>query len=449
MARVNVRVAIAVGALGAAAPAGAQSSAPASKPAAAVAADEELLRTVEEIRGLKRLREIERVVLEPKEFLEEVRRVLRTTLDVGETVGSLRSLEFVGLVPHAKFDVRAHADHGAEAYAGVYDPTTKRVIALRADNGELDRWVLAHELCHAIDDQYFDFDRVLRSRSFDERFAASCVIEGNAMLVASALPSVPKREGQPATTGGPTTPSGPPPDVARSPYASFLKLQDFVLEPYFGGPAFLSFHPADASPAALERYPRDAVGKAFSAWPRSSEHILHPEKYWVAELRDDPVPVRLPDLTSVLGAGWSSSYENVFGEMTVAIMTAGELSTSSSRASRLMDQVAAPTPAQVAQALRTPNTPASEGCGGDRFALWEHAGSGASLLVWGSVWDTEKDAEEMERALPKVEGVDVLASRKGERLAVTFARGAVDRARVDAARTAVLESVPPRGRRRP
>jgi hypothetical protein len=126
----------------------------------------------------------------------------------------------------------------------------------------------------------------------------------------------------------------------------------------------------------------DAVDAAYKDPPVSTEQIMHPEKYIE---RDDPTPVKLPDLKATLGTGWSVIDENTVGELQTAVLLANlkpgqglNMTTGS------LD-------------LPEAATNAAAGWDGDQYALW---GKGdQEVLVWQSVWDSEQDAVAFSRAL--------------------------------------------------
>src|SRR5439155_16288511 len=59
-----------------------------------------------------------------------------------------------------------------------------------------------------------------------------------------------------------------------------------------------------------------AVAQAFANPPRSTEQVLHPVKYVAG---DEPVQVRLPNLSAALGGGWRALAEDTLGELYMRI----------------------------------------------------------------------------------------------------------------------------------
>jgi hypothetical protein len=171
-----------------------------------------------------------------------------------------------------------------------------------------------------------------------------------------------------------------------------------LLGPYLLGLSFL----LRGRPSALaEGFPRGDVNAAWERPPRSSEQILHPEKYWDAAKRDAPKRVAIPDPTRALGQGWTRAGSGILGELTIGSL------------------VGAPTPDASAIGAGTPaeswTSAAASGWGGDRFELWTKGDAAVALL--GTVWDTERDAEEFEQALPR-DRAGFTARRSGRKVGV-------------------------------
>jgi hypothetical protein len=110
-----------------------------------------------------------------------------------------------------------------------------------------------------------------------------------------------------------------------------------------------------------------AVSAAYKELPQSTEQILHVEKYLA---REAPVKVELADLSSAFGAGWRRIDSDVNGEWGYYLV---------------LDQFLKDDKHSRA---------AAAGWAGDRYALYEHARTGATALSHVAVWDTEQDAQE-------------------------------------------------------
>jgi hypothetical protein len=119
------------------------------------------------------------------------------------------------------------------------------------------------------------------------------------------------------------------------------------------------------------------VNRAYAELPSSTEQILHPERYLA---REAPVPVAPQPLEAALGSEWSPLASNSLGEwMTYLLLGYG-----ADQAAQLPDDVA---------------RRAADGWGGDRYQVYYHEPSQASVLVARWVWDSSGDATEFAQAM--------------------------------------------------
>ncbi len=185
---------------------------------------------------------------------------------------------------------------------GYYDPETGDLVYL--GSGSLDfseRFTLAHELTHALDDQTFDLTRLdpLTTHCMDERAQAALgLVEGSAQYFAAVavaqspsidLGDVLKALAQSADTGN------PPPGVPQFVF-------DQQLWPYTAGESFVA--------SLIGSGGTGAVDHAFEHFPVSTEQVIDPSTYPV----ETPVPVAIPDLTGALGPAWGDLDAMTIGE---------------------------------------------------------------------------------------------------------------------------------------
>jgi uncharacterized membrane protein len=219
--------------------------------------------------------------------------------------------------------------------------------------------VLAHELRHALQDQYAPLHDELPDSigDFDDRrLAFLSLLEGDATLVMERF--VRQRLGALAPGAGDEAAAG---EEAQSLGAAGLAdvpgappvVRDQLVQPYLAGVSFARAVWARSGPEAL----RDAWGNP----PVSMEQVLHPERYFAGEV---PRTVS-PSVTAPSGARVLS--DGVLGELFLRTL--------------LGDGAEA----------------AAEGWGGDSWRLWDVGGRTA--LAWRSEWDTTRDADEFWAAL--------------------------------------------------
>ncbi|HSD29321.1 MAG TPA: hypothetical protein VLL75_18605 [Vicinamibacteria bacterium] len=301
----------------------------------------------------------------PIDFLkrEELAAYLRDVFDAEYTPEQARVderfLRAFDLLPPGT-DLRAlRARVLEENVAGFYDerPGKRRLYAVSEDRtfSPMNQVVLAHELRHALQDQYQPLDSFLDedvSDFDDRRLAFTSLLEGDATLVMErfvrlrlgALGVPVGAETDPAALGAPglfEVPGAPP--VVR----------DQLVEPYLAGLSFARAVWTRGGPTAM----RDA----WKDPPASTEQVLHPDKYFDGE---SPRRVR-PSVPAPPGSRLVA--EGVLGELLLRTL------------------------------VEEGGGPATEGWAGDSWRLWDVRGRTA--LAWRSEWDTPQDAAEFRAAL--------------------------------------------------
>jgi hypothetical protein len=204
---------------------------------------------------------------------------------------------------------KAYRAFAAGEVVGFYDPETGELVYLgTGDLGFAERFTLAHELTHALDDQVFDLKRLdaMSAACQDERSEAALgLVEGSAQYFAAVTvaqdPQIDLTDllaslDDAATSG--VTPEGVPPFV-----------DTLELWPYVAGESFV---------AGLAGEGTDAVDAAFRRFPVSTEQVIHPETYPT----DRPRAVTIPDLTPALGRRWGDLDAMTVGEEWLRAMLA-------------------------------------------------------------------------------------------------------------------------------
>ncbi len=298
-------------------------------------------------------------------------------------------LRMVGLIP-PKCDLRqTFLDVLLNQIGGFYDPQSKTFFMLQRDGTDygplLNRTLVAHELTHALDDQYVDLEKLAfdPDLSEDAALAAGAVIEGSATALmtrymtkamqsgdfdAGELAEVQAREMERSE-----------PLLKAPPYFSALIAQ------YLCGMFFVLR--GDIAGLVGEGNESENVLAALKDPPRSTEQILHPEKYWQRAHRDEPIVVDDAQLAGLLERdGWKVLYRNTIGELLCALLAVD--------AQRPLDLIAAGSPAYWTNEAAT-------GWGGDRFFLLSRKPDAAHAEalaeprgVWITAWDSAQDRDE-------------------------------------------------------
>jgi hypothetical protein len=196
-----------------------------------------------------------------------------------------RAWQTIGVIPAGTSLLAALLKFQTGEVAGFYDPDKGRLVYIGTTQLDLiQKFTLAHELTHAIDDQHFNLRRLEafdRSCSDEHEMAALGAVEGSAQYFATqVLQRFPDDLPLGNTDGGGSLDGVPP----------FLTALE--LWPYTAGQAFITALDARGGLAA--------VNQAIRHLPSSTEQVMHPELY----PNDTPQPVDVANLGRKLGAGW-------------------------------------------------------------------------------------------------------------------------------------------------
>ena len=326
---------------------------------AAVMADQ-IIAEIGALRGLKPLQPIKSGAKSRKEIEAMVIQNFNEEMTPEEFDADKKMLVAFGLIPkdfqYREFMVKLLT----EQIAGFYDPKKKELNLADWNSLDLQKPVMAHELTHALQDQYFDLRRFEKTPKGegDYEMAIHVLIEGDATalmleymikpmgLTLSKLPMAAVTQvNQQMNSSGME-------QLEKAPKV----IRESLLFPYGQGLNFAY--------ELVKARGWEGVSKAFKELPQSTEQVLHFEKY---EKQETPIKVQLADALPVLGAGWKRISLDVNGEFGYRVILSEFLSRSEA------DQAAA-------------------GWGGDQYAVYEN--NGAVVLAHLSVWDTVKDTDE-------------------------------------------------------
>jgi len=267
------------------------------------------------------------------------------------TAGDEATLKLLQLIPGGLDYVRFTDDLLAEQVEGFYDPKTKQLVVGDDTGGTISpvaKVALAHEMDHALTDQYFDFGT--KTQALDdadrqeEAFAFTSLIEGDAVLLQTLWARKYLSPREMAAVAGPE--AGGSAVFDRAP--KFLKDSlsfpytfglDFVLSLYRNG----GFAPVNA---------------AYRRPPVSTTQILHPRTY---ETDRGWSPPPLPAIDR--GTGCSPVRSGTLGEYEMAEL--------------LSDQI---DPGDA--------TDAAAGWSGDSFAVVRCS----AALGLAEIWDSDTNA---------------------------------------------------------
>jgi hypothetical protein len=282
----------------------------------------------------------------------------------------------LGLIPRGRDMLTGYLDLAEKDVLGYYEPGSKTFFLLSHVSADEVRSVMAHELTHALEDQYFDLRALDKQASGDgdRAIALTAVIEGSAMGVMIAY----------ANRHGGMQKAKEEFEKNEQQRAARVKLapsftQRSLLLPYTLGFTFLlrgkpwEWH--------YDGMRLSDIDQAYAKPPFSTRQILHPEQYWVGRTPTTTAPLKFPDLSSVLGAGWSKVAMGSIGELGCAVLTGAKLDLDSP---------------EVLLPSRWTNK-ASTGLLADLYHHYVNGEQRVTVLV--TRWETNEDALEFDEAL--------------------------------------------------
>ena len=299
--------------------------------------------------------------------------------DFGSGIDDIRTTEItlkaLGILPPGA-DLVSEVQGSMQAgVIGFYDPGTTQLVIRGTDLTAFTRTTLAHELTHALDDQWFELDRpALATAGADARFGFQALVEGTASWVEEAW----TESRSPTERAAATTEAR---EFGRNMVVGdhSVAVVQIVQSPYVLGLAFIESITTTGG--------TDAIDRAFATPPISSEQVIHPEKYAAGEM-----PIEVPSPPS--------------DGPVITDETLGELDLTAVLSTSLAPAIA-----------RT----AGEGWGGDRYVVWRSA-SGASCIRLDVVGDTPTDSAAITDAFRRwaaaqprqlVPGADVMTPTTG------------------------------------
>lgn len=292
----------------------------------------------------------------------EIRRYIEQELDRRYSPARVESerkgMAAWGLIPRDYDLRRLFVDLVNEQIAAYYDPLRKVMVLGDWLAPEEQQVVLLHELVHALQDRQVSLDAFVTPTPGrgDQVLARQALMEGEAVALSfdvllrtqgTELSALPDLETIRATIGAGL--------VGQAANAAPKFLRDLLLFPYLEGLNFAY--------EFRKQQPWSAISTLYGDPPRSTAQILHPEKR--LKLREDPIPIALPDITPLMPAGRPAADDELgeFGLGAVVGLHLGE-----------------PAGRRIAAGWR-----------GDRYRVWEDE-AGRFILVYHLVMDGPRTA---------------------------------------------------------
>lgn len=269
------------------------------------AAADEVLQQLSQITGLKLRTPLKKTLRSRDEIRAYVLKQMDDDKNPRERYADARAAEAFGLIPK-NFDVDGlMVDLLTEQIAGLYDPKAREFYIADWIPLTMQKPVMAHELTHALEDQYFhieEWSKAVHSNG-DATLARDAVLEGSAMVAMFDYSLL--GTGQTVKDLPDFDPSALVGDLASSPALDkappFIK--DSLEFPYLSGFTF--------SASAMKAFGWNSLPSLFANPPVSTQQILHPELYKAKKM---PKTVSVPSFEKDLGPGWEKLEDDTLGE---------------------------------------------------------------------------------------------------------------------------------------
>jgi len=270
-----------------------------------VAAADEVLQQMSQITGLRVRSPIKKTLRSREDVRAYLLRQMDDDKNPRERYADARAAEAFGLLPK-KFDLDPFmVDLMTEQIAGLYDPKAREFYIADWIPLATQKPVMAHELTHALEDQYFhieEWSKAVHSNG-DATLARDAVLEGSAM--AAMVDYILRDTGRSLKDLPGFDPSMMMGDLAGSPKLEqappFIK--DTLMFPYLSG--------LDFTANAIRNVGWGALSGLFAKPPLSTQQILHPALYKSGKV---PREVSVPSFEKRLGPDWSKLEDDTMGE---------------------------------------------------------------------------------------------------------------------------------------
>lgn len=340
---------------------------------------DQIANDVAQIVGSKITREVKKGFKDKSELIGVLEKMFAKEYPPEKAYKDERLLKYLGLLPQNMSLTDSMKALLLEQIGGFYDPETKELYLIKAgqipmlDNQMVRKTIMAHELCHAIQDMNLDLNLYMdeeKVKDDDQVAAFQAFIEGQATVVMmqylfklgpDKLPDFGAMRQYMEQSG----------DMMGMSFNEFKNAplylkQRIAIFPYIDGAIFYR--------NLVMKFPKMKPVEFFKTLPKSSEQVLHFDKY----VRNDrPSTVKLESAENLMGKGWKLLTNEVIGEIDWRI---------------IMTENGFPKDAEKL----------ADGWDGTSLYLYEKEDNKDLAMVMASTWDTEQDAAEVFEAYKKI-----------------------------------------------
>jgi hypothetical protein len=244
-----------------------------------------IVQTLSEITGLSEKHAVPYGWMDKKQLRRFIAKRIKRTLRPEEIRSDELALKMFGLVPQ-DFDLRKSTiELLTEQAAAFYDYDNKKLYLLEDSSLSAETTALAHELAHALADQYFDLGKFMDETpsNDDENLAHTAVVEGQAswLMIAYDLKQAGK---DPVPTPDMLNDVADSSDSSMADFpvlkSSPLYIQQSLLFPYSEGTLFFA--------SVYNKVGKKSFAAVFEDAPVDTAQIIHPERYFAHEKPTNP-----------------------------------------------------------------------------------------------------------------------------------------------------------------
>ncbi|GAA0289951.1 Hvo_1808 family surface protein [Halarchaeum salinum] len=270
----------------------------------------------------------------------------------------------------------AMSSYYSNSVQGFYSPSDDaiEIIVPSGKQAYIDRSTLAHELTHALQDQYYDLsDPMYGGETQDTQLATSALVEGEARYVQN-------RYSERCTNGTwqcVATPSSSSESSSASSPSPPASLQYTLYFPYASGPGYVH--------ELIERGGWDAVDAAWRHPPATTTEIIHGEAPSAANVSVDR-DAATNGWRTFSGVGANGTGTDTLGEASIFMGLWWQ--------SARYDAGVVPTDISVDDGYRTIRYAAPASTGWADGVVLPYRNGDANGFVWKTAWETSADASD-------------------------------------------------------
>ncbi len=297
-------------------------------------------------------------------FREYYQRLLEVQYPPEKKRNLEKAYSFFGFLPPGVDLIKTYLDSFMKVEEGLYDPKTQTLYIADWINSKNQEETLAHELTHALQDQYFGLEDYLdkgADLSLDEQFARASVMEGEAVAISLNYSLEDKNIDftQLVNIADWTTLSNMLAAEGKRAFGKKVAFNESVSFPYVYGTAFLQKY--------IKAYGWQGMSYLFRHPPTSTHQVMHPETFFPH--RQNPVKVHIEDLSKEVLAGYEQVWDDTMGEYGLTTLLSRYLPEGEARKSM-------------------------RGWRGDRVQVYEEKATHRLLAVGYVIFDNEGSADE-------------------------------------------------------